>query len=178
MYYTSKPECAIPDDKVSKQHVCVHESQTSTYPDIKLLTFIEELQCASGAFSASGASVCTACTAGKYLTLASGGTEAGSCTGVSFMATCGLLLIRLFAITLLTICVHVQCNAGSYSPSSSTSCTSVSDPALVWICSKSLQQKFMPPVQYTHDLYQCTKSKASVNKGYSPSLSHMTANAH
>ncbi len=41
------------------------------------------MQCASGSFSASGVSVCTACSAGKYLTSAAGGTEAGSCTSVS-----------------------------------------------------------------------------------------------
>ena len=41
------------------------------------------MQCESGSFSASGASVCTACGAGKYLTLASGETEANSCTSVS-----------------------------------------------------------------------------------------------
>ena len=41
------------------------------------------LQCANGWFSVSGATACTACSAGKYLTLASGGTEAASCTSVS-----------------------------------------------------------------------------------------------
>jgi hypothetical protein len=41
------------------------------------------VQCASGSYSASGASVCVNCSAGKYLTKADGGTEAGSCTSVS-----------------------------------------------------------------------------------------------
>ncbi len=41
------------------------------------------MQCSSGRFSVSGASVCMACSAGKYLTKSSGGTEAGSCTYVS-----------------------------------------------------------------------------------------------
>ncbi len=41
------------------------------------------LQCASGSYSASGASVCVNCSAGKYLTRADGDTEAGSCTRVS-----------------------------------------------------------------------------------------------
>lgn len=47
------------------------------------------VQCASGWFSGSGASVCTACSAGKYLTNASGETDAGSCTRVS---RCALLV--------------------------------------------------------------------------------------
>ncbi len=45
---------------------------------------IGTLQCSIGWYSASGASSCTACSAGKYLTNAAGGTEAASCTSVSF----------------------------------------------------------------------------------------------
>ncbi len=41
------------------------------------------MQCASGSFSGSGASECTACSAGKYLSNVAGGTEAASCTAVS-----------------------------------------------------------------------------------------------
>ncbi len=41
------------------------------------------VQCASGTYSGSNASSCTACPAGKYSTNASGSTEAASCTAVS-----------------------------------------------------------------------------------------------
>ena len=57
------------------QHQATHDMDVDTY--------VMCLQCPVGWFSASGASVCTACSAGKYLTNASGGTEAASCTSVS-----------------------------------------------------------------------------------------------
>ena len=57
---------------------------------------MQPMQCGSGIFSASGASVCTACPAGKYLTNAAGGTHAGSCTNVSIDLSFafGVLLTR------------------------------------------------------------------------------------
>jgi hypothetical protein len=44
------------------------------------------VQCATGWFSGTGASLCIACSAGKYLTNASGATDASSCTSVSIDA--------------------------------------------------------------------------------------------
>ena len=44
------------------------------------------LQCASGTYSATASTSCTACPAGKYLADAGGGTEALSCTAVSVHA--------------------------------------------------------------------------------------------
>ena len=49
------------------------------------------MQCASGWFSGSGASVCVACGAGKYLTKADGGTDPDSCTNVSAHVWCGVV---------------------------------------------------------------------------------------
>ncbi len=52
------------------------------YTQTEVFAYVHK-QCASGSFSASGATVCTACSAGKYLTDAAGGTDAASCTMVS-----------------------------------------------------------------------------------------------
>ncbi len=49
-------------------------------------------QCASGSYSGSGATACTACGAGKYLTSASAASEADACATVRVpVAALGLL---------------------------------------------------------------------------------------
>ncbi len=50
-------------------------------------------QCLNGSYSASGASACTQCSAGKYLTNISGATEAKSCSKVSVVFVCFCVLI-------------------------------------------------------------------------------------
>ncbi len=45
--------------------------------------FYGVMQCSGGTFSAAGASACTSCSPGKYLTNASGETDLKSCTTVS-----------------------------------------------------------------------------------------------
>jgi hypothetical protein len=45
--------------------------------------FYGVMQCGAGTFSAAGASACTSCSPGKYLTNASGATDQKSCTTVS-----------------------------------------------------------------------------------------------
>jgi hypothetical protein len=54
------------------------------------------LQCPSGMFSTTGASVCTSCSAGKYLTNATGGTVEVACTNVSGFAYVFHLLIYIY----------------------------------------------------------------------------------
>jgi hypothetical protein len=46
-------------------------------------SYIYTSQCTNGTFSGGGATACTVCSAGKYLTNSSGITEAASCTAVS-----------------------------------------------------------------------------------------------
>jgi hypothetical protein len=43
------------------------------------------MQCTIGWFSGAGATVCSVCSAGKYLSNAAGGVEASSCTSVSVL---------------------------------------------------------------------------------------------
>jgi hypothetical protein len=65
----------------------VHASLCVSCVDTEVFAYVH-MQCASGWFSASGASVCTACSAGKYVTKADGGTDADSCTSVSIHVLC------------------------------------------------------------------------------------------
>ncbi len=54
--------------------------------------------CASGSFSAGGETVCIACSAGKYLKKADGGTEANSCTivsGLVYACACASMHVSL-----------------------------------------------------------------------------------
>ncbi len=82
------------------------------------------MQCASGSYSASGASVCVNCSAGKYLTRADGSTEAASCTSVSRLNTCCELVAHV------CVCIEgmgcVQCASGSYSASGASVCVNCS----------------------------------------------------
>jgi hypothetical protein len=52
---------------------------------LKALRILLCFQCEAGWFSGEGATVCTACSSGKYLRNAAGGTEEGSCIKVRYI---------------------------------------------------------------------------------------------
>ncbi len=90
-----------------------------------MISFSLCMQCAIGTFAGSGASACNACSAGKYLTSASGGTEAAACTTVSVGRVwgnkpCCWLDQQLY---LILIYEYLQCASGLYAISGATVCT-------------------------------------------------------
>jgi hypothetical protein len=80
------------------------------------------LQCPTGWFSGSAATACTSCSAGKYVTNSSGGTEAAACTNVSRM--CYVMFGLQQADVLLLLCT--QCPSGAFSASAATACSACS----------------------------------------------------
>ncbi len=66
------------------------------------------MQCASGKFSASAATACTACSAGKSLMNAGGGTEEASCILVSTTHVTSPFLLGLRGLLRSSSCHEVK----------------------------------------------------------------------